>query len=405
MTEKLNAPGFKRFRRKNGRVDCYWVADEKLIKKGYTPKAVRLHGDATDPATFLMMAERCNVLQTEMKEWAEGIQSDDKRSPAGTVAWLAESFELDEDSPFHEKRRDTQIFYSRYLNILTKNIGPRPLAKLTGRDLRRYHTIWKEKHGVRGAYACIQTFRRIISYGCEAAETKDDPCLRIAASLKEMEFESPKGRTSRVTHEHVMAFRPKAREAGRASIALAVTLQFDLGLRQKDVIGEWVKAGDGSREGIMDGPWRWQIGLTWAHIDSGWILRKPTSKSNGNEIAEHDLKAYPESFALLQTIPAEKRVGPIVLDEGSGKPYRKAHFARTFRKVAKDASWPDGLWNMDSRAGAVSEAFEAGAEPADVMKAATHTQMSTTMGYNRGGVVQSSRVAELRLAKRKRTEP
>lgn len=55
---------------------------------------------------------------------------------------------------------------------------------------------------------------------------------------------------------------------------------------------------------------------------------------------------------------------------------------------------------MDSRAGAVSEAFEAGAEPADVMKAVTHTQMSTTMGYNRGAVVQSSRVAELRIAKR-----
>jgi hypothetical protein len=53
-----------------------------------------------------------------------------------------------------------------------------------------------------------------------------------------------------------------AHEMGRASIALAVTLQFDLGLRQKDAIGEWVKAGDGSREGIMDGLGRWQWGLT-----------------------------------------------------------------------------------------------------------------------------------------------
>ncbi|WP_377847079.1 hypothetical protein [Bosea sp. UC22_33] len=48
----------------------------------------------------------------------------------------------------------------------------------------------------------------------------------------------------------------------------------------------------------------------------------------------------------------------------------------------------------------MSEAFEAGAEPADVMKAATHTQISTTMGYNRGAVAQSIRVAELRIAKR-----
>ena len=34
------------------------------------------------------------------------------------------------------------------------------------------------------------------------------------------------------------------------------------------------------------------------------------------------------------------------------------------------------------------------------MKVATHTQMSTTMGYIRGGVVQSSRVADLRMARR-----
>jgi hypothetical protein len=48
----------------------------------------------------------------------------------------------------------------------------------------------------------------------------------------------------------------------------------------------------------------------------------------------------------------------------------------------------------------VSEAFEAGAGAADVMKHATHTQLSTTMGYNRSTVVQSARVAELRKKRR-----
>lgn len=74
----------------------------------------------------------------------------------------------------------------------------------------------------------------------------------------------------------------------------------------------------------------------------------------------------------------------MVVDERTGKPWIKSHFPRTFRKIARAAGWPDDVWNMDSRAGAASEAFEAGAEPADVMKAATHTQLSTTMGYNRG---------------------
>jgi len=62
---------------------------------------------------------------------------------------------------------------------------------------------------------------------------------------------------------------------------------------------------------------------------------------------------------------------------------------------------------MDSRVGAVSEAFEAGAAAEDVMRVATHSQMSITMIYNRGGVEQSSQVAELRLARRNasRTKP
>lgn len=38
------------------------------------------------------------------------------------------------------------------------------------------------------------------------------------------------------------------------------------------------------------------------------------------------------------------------------------------------------------------------------MKTATHTRLSTTMIYNRSAVVQSSRAAELRMAKRQKTQ-
>lgn len=77
---------------------------------------------------------------------------------------------------------------------------------------------------------------------------------------------------------------------------------------------------------------------------------------------------------------------------------------QAFRKIARKAGWPDDAWNMDSRAGAVSEAFEAGAQAGDVMKAASHPQLSTTMRYNRGKIVQASRVAQLRVARRLKSE-
>jgi hypothetical protein len=90
----------------------------------------------------------------------------------------------------------------------------------------------------------------------------------------------------------------------------------------------------------------------------------------------------------------------VVIDEGSGLPWRRLHFSRTYCELARASGCPDGIWNMDSRAGVVSETFKPGSAPADVMRTAAHTQISTTMLYNCGSVVPSGRAAELRTARR-----
>lgn len=65
-------------------------------------------------------------------------------------------------------------------------------------------------------------------------------------------------------------------------------------------------------------------------------------------------------MAELGKIPSARRIGPIILDEHTGKPWSVSHFSRQFRKIANAAGWPKDVWNMDSRVGAVSEVFEAG---------------------------------------------
>nr|WP_129545693.1 hypothetical protein [Methylorubrum zatmanii] len=70
---------------------------------------------------------------------------------------------------------------------------------------------------------------------------------------------------------------------------------------------------------------------------------------------------------------------PLVIDERTGLPWRRSHFSRTYREFARASGWPDGIWNMNSRAGAMSEACEAGAVPDNVMRTATPTPISTTM--------------------------
>jgi hypothetical protein len=386
MADAPYAPGLKRMKRHNGRTDLYWVADEGLVKKGYQPKTVRLFGDWPCPA----VAARCQVLQAEMLEWAAGVEPIKNPDLHGTVAWICREFERDPESPFHGLRKDTRLFYSRYIKALKPAAGHFHLADVNGRDVRGWHKDWIRDFGKRGAYACVQTLRRVVGYGCEL---RSRDAIELAQVLAKTEFSAPKRRQKRPTYEQVVAYRKAAHELGRPSIALAGALQFDLGLRQKDVIGEWA---DPSLPGVEG----WDWGVTWTHINANFVLQKPTSKSNGTEIAEHDLRLYPDIMAELPP----RGVGPLVIDEHTGRPWSASHFRRQCAKVAKAAGWPAGLWNMDLRAGSISEAFDAGAKPEDVMAHATHEEMKTTSGYNRERVAQTSRVAVLKIERRTNLE-
>lgn len=284
---------------------------------------------------------------------------------------------------------------------LIDTVGATRLSTINGKMIRRWHAQWTAS-GARNARGCLQTLRRVVKYGVEFATRRDQQCVFLAGVLSHMRFAEPPPRGKHATYEQVANYRAAAIASGRFSIALAVSLQFDLGLRQKDVIGEWVPVTSKSTASIRSGGRIWGWGVLWSHIDSDWVLRKPTSKSNGERIAEHDLKLYPETLALLQEVPQAKRMGPIIIDEGAGRPYNANFFHMKFRKIARTCDWPDDLWNMDLRAGAISEAFAAGADQTDVMSTVTHSQFNTTMGYNRCRLTQSSRVAQLRMAKRKR---
>ncbi|MCJ2032061.1 hypothetical protein MKK50_22075 [Methylobacterium sp. J-043] len=122
----------------------------------------------------------------------------------------------------------------------------------------------------------------------------------------------------------------------------------------------------------------------------GCELRNPLAR---------ELRPPPDVRQELGTV---RSVGPVVLDERSGLPWKANHFSRTLRKIARSCGWPDVVWNMDSRAGAVTEGFAAGAEPTDMMPTATQTQLPTTLLYNRDRIGPTSRVHKLRAKSRQR---
>jgi hypothetical protein len=236
--------------------------------------------------------------------------------------------------------------------------------------------------------------RRVISYGVTLGY---DDCIRTDIILKKMRFEAARPLTSKMTFDQLGAIRAKAHEMNLGSVALATTLQFELALRQKDVIGEWLPCAEGEG-GIVHKSTRWANGLTWSDIGPDMILRKNAVKTN--IAVEHDLKLYPAVMEEIARVPPERRVGPLIISEPTGEPYKHRTFTQTFRRVADAAGVPRNVWNMDARAGAISEAYDAGAAEAEVMKHAGHKNRQTSARYNRGSLDQTSRVARMRQAKR-----
>ncbi|WP_376868971.1 hypothetical protein [Camelimonas abortus] len=68
-----------------------------------------------------------------------------------------------------------------------------------------------------------------------------------------------------------------------------MTLQFEPGLCQKDVITKWAPTLPGAKDGVNDGNMRRRWRLIRDQIGRHFVFRKPASKSNGEEWAEHDL--------------------------------------------------------------------------------------------------------------------
>ena len=401
MPSELSFPGLKRRKRKTGPDAAYWCARADLVKAGYRPETVRLPYSPDDASALPLLSATCLRLQAEMLDWSSGRRRNAGRFD-GTVRDLSRRYQTDEASPFRRLKHTTREKDTHVLKIIERAFGDRALSALKLEDFWRWYDAAKRPKAaggperVRRAWGIMKKLRELVSYGVSA---EIEGCPRLKAILAEVRFPQPARRRITLDLAHVEAFIPKAIEMGRVSLALATAIQFDTALRQKDVIGEWepITAGE-PQSGIVFRARRWVNGLAWSGVVLDGVSRKVTSKTGA--IAAHDLTLCPHVQMVAAYIPAERRVGPVIIDEKSSRPYAEDAFSREWRVVARAAGVPDFVWNMDARAGAITEAEDAGADLDHVRSAAGHTQASTTARYSRGAVGKSRKVAELRLAHR-----
>lgn len=407
-SDHFPTPGLKRRKRAGGVPALYWVAPSRVVRAGFTPRTVRLHYVDT-PADLPLISAACQRFQAEMHAWSGG-RKQDYRTFDGTIGSLSRRFQIDDESPVQGWKYNTRRSQLHIVSTIEKAFGARALSALSLKDFRRWYDAAKAPKKESGPQridrACkiMKMVRQMLRYGI-AAELDQRQCTRLITILEATRFATPKRRRSKLDLAHVTAFILKAEAKGRLSLALGTALQFESGMRQRDVIGEWMPVPAGKEptgivvRGRRGNGWRrWSNGLAWADVSKDLVISKETTKTGA--LVSHDLKLFPLSMALLAKIPVEERIGALIVDETTGRPYAEFAYSRNWRDIAREADIPDEIWNSDARAGAITEAEDADVDLDTIRCAIGHTQLSTTSRYSRGAIGKSRVVAKARIALR-----
>lgn len=414
----LNAPGHCLRKRRDGWA-VVWQAHTKAVLRGYRPTSIRVAivGNFPTDEECAFISDTCNAFQNDMHTWVAG------GPPAtglfdGTIAGLIAAYLSDPQSPFKKKRYATKINYEAFLRRIKEDHGNVRIANIKARDLLEWHENWL-KRGVTMAHGLITVLRIILKFG---GTILDDPACRHVRHeiLADMNFEMGHHRESIITAEQATAVRARLHSEGHHSMALAQAIQFDHMLRQKDVIGEFVPHAEPGLSSVTTANKKWLRGITWEEIDADLHLKHITSKRGkpidvdmklAPMVAEELNRLYPglimqNEVTLAYTVnralaPAS---GPVIVCESTGLPWDANAYRKHWRAAATACGIPKTVRNMDSRAGAISEASDAGADMEKIRHAATHSDIATTQGYSRNSAEKTADVMRLRVAHRNKGE-
>jgi site-specific recombinase XerD len=414
MPQRSAKPGLK-YRQTAAGPQPYWVAKQVVRDpKDFPDRTIRLPIDADEET----LAAICRDHTARLFAWIESVQlGAEPGIPRynGSVLSACRLYQEHPRSRFHKVARNTRKSYMDSLKIIESNVGARRVRSLTVLDVEHWYEEWRKPAETGGAeridraHDAVSMFKTVMRF---LAALRHQDCKQLAEELQLIKFEKGGSREEQMTYAQVSAFIRMAIELGRSGIipqerglymAIGTTAQFELLLRQKDIIGQWdpltVGAKTPAGKHVMTvGAEVWSGYFAWENIP-GWRWRMRTSKSKYRSAADFDLANYSLLMPLLEAVPREQRVGAIVKGE-HGLPMRETSYRRWFRQIARAAAIPDEVWNMDTRAGGATEAEEAGAALEDIQGLMTHSKENMTLRYLRKRSKRIENVADARNEKR-----
>lgn len=397
-----NAPGIVVRKRLDGTFNAFWQARSEHVHRGFRPKMMPLwRGTEPSDADRAWISDRCNEYQTDMLVFGRGGLPLEQQAAIklydGTIRTLVECYKADEDSPYQKLRFRSRETYGHFLKRIVEDHGDKRVKDIDAREVLRWYKDWS-KRGVAMAHGLIGHVRSALTYGATLLKCKD--CRELKIVLADMRFAQAKPRDAALTADMAIAIRKAAHDAGLPSMALAQAIQFDCMLRQKDVIGEWVPIDEPGLSETHHSGMKWLRGITWEEIDENLLLRHTTSKRQKDiEIRLSDAPMVMEELAKIE----RKAKGPVIEYEATGRPYSTPQYRQTWRKLANACGIPKNIRNQDSRAGAITEASEAGIPLEHIKHAATHSDIQMTARYSRNAADKTAEVLKLRVAHRNKS--
>jgi hypothetical protein len=287
---------------------------------------------------------------------SDNTQPKTDSSPSGaeslTLNELAERYKTDPDSSFTSLAHNTREQYQALLKLILRDYGDERLSNINARTFLQWHANWSEGGKEPVAHAKIGQLRRLMSFGATMLEDSD--CIKLSLYLNKLKFEAPKKRIEKMTPDQADAIRAMAHKKKRPSIALSQAFQFDLKLRQRDVIGEWVPVADRSESDLIDGDNKWVRGLRWEEIDDKLILRKQTTYGDiafDLHMAPMVMDEFSKQYGYSGDRSKLRTSGAVILSEFGKLPWTGAEFRRWWRLLADEAGVPPEIRNSDSRKG------------------------------------------------------
>lgn len=410
MPPRGDRPGFKR-----GRHGLpYWIARQVVRDTmGFHDKCIPLPPGADDA----LIGELCRQHTARLQAWIEqhkfapAVESPEEAQSNqydGTVRSACRVYQTHPYSRFHSVKSNTRKSYTDSLKVIETTVGARLIRRVTVLDVQHWYDMWRRpvepggRERIDRAHDAVTMFKTVLRFNAAVSRSRPE-CNQLLEELKNasslVTFEKGGAREEEMTYAYASAFIRTALDQGKRGVipyerglymSIGVAAQFELLLRQKDIIGERPKTqadlDKAIRQGataIAYGNQAWTGFFTWENIP-GWRWRMKTSKSKYRQAANFDLTIYGLLFPLLEAVPHQDRTGAVVKGE-HGYAVQERTYRGWFREIARAAGIPDTVWVMDARAGGATEAEDAGADLSAIRGLLTHSekQEATTLRYIR----------------------